>query len=288
MFFGYFEMMSRNKNKKTGVVGKKIRRAMNDLGFTVKELAAQTGIQPQTLYSILNGHHDPSPEKVRALCEALHLSMDSLYDLEANVFPIYPNPYEESRSYAVFEDIWFGPDGGERISVSRGFSTANQSLAMREEILRKVFHTNDEQTRRYLEGFEERLEVIRQKEKNRIEIVVESEVVDFAQQKDFYGLISSRHIVETLERIIETLMHNPQKLEVFIIPRQYFLVNYEIINREVILFDLGTVFLRQTHHSIMAHFLKEVERFKWEYAVYKEREAVIRFLEEQVAHARNR
>ena len=278
--------MNMNKKRQPRIVGKKIRRAMNDLGISVKDLASQTGIQPQTLYSILNGHHDPSPEKVRVLCQALHLSMDSLYDLEANVFPIYPNPYEESRSYAVFEDIWFGPDGGELISVSRGFSTANQSLAMREEILRKVFHTNDEQTRRYLEGFEERLQVIREKEKNRVEIVVESEIVDFAQQKDFYSLISSRHIAETLEKIIETLIHNPHKLEIFIIPRQYFLVNYEIINREVILFDLGTVFLRQTHHSIMEHFLKEVERFKWEYAVYRERETVIHFLEEQLEHVR--
>ncbi len=275
-----------NRKRQTHVVGKKIRRAMKDLKISVKDLAAQTGIQPQTLYSILNGHHDPSPEKVRTLCQALHLSMDSLYDLEANVFPIYPNPYEESRSYAVFEDIWFGPDGGERISVSRGFSTANQSLAMREEILRKVFHTNDEQTRRYLEGFEERLDVIRKKEKNRIEIVVESEIVDFAQQKDFYSLISPRHIAETLEKILDTLQNQPHKLEVFIIPRQYFLVNYEIINREVILFDLGTVFLRQTHHSIMEHFLKEVERFKWEYAVYKDRESVMNFLKGQLKHVR--
>ncbi len=273
---------------KTRVVGKKIRRAMNDLGLSVKELSAKTGIQPQTLYSILNGHHEPSPEKVRAICEALQLSMDSLYDLQANVFPIYPNPYEESRSYAVFEDIWFGPDGGERISVSRGFSTANQSLEMREEILRKVFHYNEEQTRRYLDGFEERLEVIRQKEKNRIEIVVESEIVDFAQQKDFYRLISRHHIVETLEKIIDTLENRPHKLEVYIIPRQYFLVNYEIINREVILFDLGSVFLRQTHRSLMEHFLKEVERFKWDYSVYRDLGEVIKFLKGQLEHARKK
>ena len=279
-------MGNQMKRHQTRVVGKKIRRAMNDLNISVKELSAQTGIQPQTLYSILNSHHDPSPEKVRTLCQALHLSMDSLYDLEANVFPIYPDPYEESRSYAVFEDIWFGPDGGERISVSRGFSTANQSLAMREEILRKVFHYNDEQTRRYLEGFEERLNIIHRKEKNRVEIVVESEIVDFARQKDFYSLISRRHIVETLEKIIDTLINNRHKLEVFIIPRQYFLVNYEIINREVILFDLGAVFLRQTHHSLMDHFLREVERFKWEFSVYRDQEAVVNFLKGLLDNAR--
>ncbi|NOY78725.1 MAG: helix-turn-helix transcriptional regulator [Calditrichaeota bacterium] len=267
------------------VIGKKIRRAMNDLNITVKELSAQTGIQPQTIYSILNGHHQASPEKMQSICRVLHLSMDSLFDLDTNVFPIYPKPYEESYSYAVFEDIWFGPTGGERISVSRGFSTANQSLEMREQMLRKVFHYNDEQVSRYLKGFEQRLDVIRTKEKNRLEIVVESEVIDFIHQNDFYSLIPRKCIVETIERIIDTLENRPHKLEVFIIPRQYFLVNYEIINREVILFDLGSVFLRQTHHSIMEHFLKEVETFKSKYAVHREREDVIQFLKGHLQNA---
>jgi len=270
---------------RSGVIGKKIRRAMNDLGVSVKELSAKTGIPAQTIYSIVNGHHEPSPEKVRAICQVLQLSMDSLYDLDTNVFPIYPEPYEESRSYAVFEDIWFGPDGGERISVSRGFSTVNQSLEMREAILRNVFHYNDEQTQRYLDGFQQRLDVIRRKEKVRIEIVVESEVEDLIRQRDFYALIPREHIVQMVEGIIRNLIDNPHKLSVYVIPRQYFLVNYEIINREVILFDLGSVYLRQTHHALMEHFLREVEAFKSKWAVYRDREEVVAFLERLLSDA---
>ena len=267
-------------------MGKKLRQTMKELSISVKGLAEKTGMRPQTIYSVLNGHHRPSPEKLKAMCNVLHLSMDSLFDLETNAFPIYPDPYKESLSYAVFEDNWFGPQGGDRISVSRGFSTANQSMEMRESILRNVLNYSDVQVKTALEGFEKRNLVIEKKEKYRVEIVVKSEIVDLIQQKDFFAAIPQQYIFKMVENIMDTLINKPHKLDVFIIPRQYFLVNYEIINREVILFDLGSVFLRQTHPSLLEHFLKEVEEFKSKYAIYQNRYNVVEFLKEQLETAK--
>ncbi|MBC8186039.1 helix-turn-helix transcriptional regulator [candidate division KSB1 bacterium] len=267
-------------------MGKKLRQTMNELSISVKELAEKTGMPSQTIYSILNGHHRPSPEKLKAMCNVLHLSMDSLFDLETNAFPIYPDPYKESLSYAAFEDNWFSPHGGERISVSRGFSTANQSFEMRESIFRQVLKYSDAQVKTALEGFEKRNLVIGKKEKHRVEIVVKSELVDLIQQKDYFSTIPQNYIFEMIEKIMDTLINKPHKLEVFIIPRQYFLVNYEIINREVILFDLGSVFLRQTHQSLLEHFLKEVEEFKSKYAIYQNRYDVVEFLKVQLEIAK--
>ncbi|GEM_PF-913343 len=270
------------------VIGKKLRQAMKDLSISVKELAEKTGMRPQTIYSILNGHHRPSSVKLKALCQELHVSIDSLLDLETNAFPIFPDPYQESLSYAVFEDNWFGAYGGERISVSRGFSTANQSLKMRESMLRNVLNYSDAQVKTALAAFEKRNEVIAKKEKHRVEIVVQSEITDLIQQKDFFAAIPQKYIFEMIENIIDMLINQPHKLDVFIIPRQYFLVNYEIINREVILFDLGSVFLRQSHQSLLEHFLKEVEEFKSKHAIYQNRYDVVEFLKEQMEKARTK
>ena len=267
-------------------IGKKLRQAMKELSISVKDLEKKTGIPTQTIYSVLNAHHRPGHEKLKAMCNVLHLSMDSLFDLETNAFPIYPDPYQESLSYAVFEDNWFGPQGGDRISVSRGFSTANQSLEMRESILRNVLHYSDEQVKVALKGFEKRNKIIEKKEKNRVEIVVKSEIEDMIQQKDFFGNIPQKYIFEMIENIMDTLINKSHKLDVFIIPREYFLVNYEIINRQVILFDLGTVFLRQTHSSILEHFLKEVEEFKSKHAIYRNRYDVVDFIKQQLEKAK--
>ena len=269
-------------NERNNKIGKKIRDTMNAYGVSVKELSRKTGIEPQTLYSILNGHHRASVEKLEAICKALQISMDSLLDLEVNTFPIFPRKYEESLSYANFEDIWFGPNGGERISVSRNFSIANQSEELRRSILKNIYHFPEDRLDIAMAAFRKRQEVIRNKEKRRLEIVVESEVIDFIRQRDPYHLIDKTLIIDCIQRILRRLQEEPLNFEVVVIPRQYFLVNYEIINREVILFDLGTVFYRQTHPSVLTHFLKEVEDFKFRLARYSNREEVIQFFQEQL------
>lgn len=274
-----------NPNTNPIIIGKKIRRAMEDMNISVKELAEKSAMPAQTLYSILNGHHNPSPKKIQMLCKILRISLDVLYDIEPNAYPIYPEPYRESLSYAVFEEIWFGVSGGWRISVSRNFSTANQSTEMREEFFRKVFKYSDKQLEVALEAFKKRKTIIEKNENGRTEIVVLSEIKDFIRQNSFFKLISPQYVRETIENIIGNLENNPHRFEVFVIPRQNFLVNYEIINREVILFDLGSIFLRQTHDSILDHFLREVENFKSKISIYKNNTQVIKFLKDELYDA---
>lgn len=268
--------------KKENKIGKKIKDTMNAFGVTVKELSKKTGIEAQTLYSIINGHHQASVEKLEKICKALQLSMDALLDLDVNTFPIFPEQYKESLSYAHFEDVWFGPNGGERISVSRNFSIANQSVELRRQFLKNIYEIPGEKLELAIEAFKKRQDVIKRKEKRRIEIVVESEVIDFIHQREPFDRLDKKLIVECIEGVIDRLENDPLNFEVVLIPRQFFLVNYEIINREVILFDLGTVFFRQTHPSILEHFLKEVQDFKFKRAAVSERTAVINFLKEHL------
>jgi len=280
-------MASEELQVRGDVIGMKIKEALHSYPRTPNWLAEQTGIGVRTLYSILNGHHLASPEKLRRICEALHISLDTLLDLEVNSFPIFPKPFEESRTYASFESIWFGPRGGERISVSRGFSIANQSEALRENILQKIFKFKKKQLQLAMQSFIERQEVIKKKERSRLEIVVDSEITDFVHRRAPWNAVSSELIYECVDGVIDRLINDPLRFEVIVIPRHYFLVNYEIINREVILFDLGTVFLRQTHPRILDHFLKEVAEFKSKRAVYAERETVAGFLRDLIEKAKS-
>ena len=270
--------MTETAQEKAARIGKKIRETMTQFGITVKELSKKTGIELQTLYSILNGHHQASVEKLEAISRVLHSSIDALLDLEVNTFPIYAEPYEASFSYAQFEDIWFGPTGGERISVSRNFSVMNHSVELRKEFLEKIYGLKGNELKVALDAFEKRMEVIREKEKRRLELVVDSEVTDFIKQREPFDKLSKKLVQESIEHIIDRLENDPLNFEVVIIPRQFFLVNYEIINREVILFDLGSVFFRQTHPALLQHFINEVEQLKYKKSKIAERSDVIKFL----------
>ncbi len=272
--------------KKENKIGKKIKDTLNAFGITVKELSRKTGIEAQTLYSIINGHHQASVEKLEKICKTLHLSMDALLDMEVNTFPIFPQQYEESLSYAHFEDVWFGPSGGERISVSRNFSIMNQSVELRRQFLKNIYEIPEDRLEQAISAFKKRQEVIKRKEKRRLEIVVESEVVDFIHQREPFDRLDKSLIVDCIENIIDRLKNEPLNFEVILIPRQFFLVNYEIINREVILFDLGSVFFRQTHPSLLEHFLNEVQDFKFKRASIAQRDHVLQFLEEHLNAAR--
>ena len=268
--------------KKENKIGKKIKDTMNAFGITVKELSKETGIEQQTLYSIINGHHQASIEKLEKICKVLHLSIDALLDLDVNTFPIFPEQYKESLSYAHFEDVWFGPHGGERLSVSRNLSIANQSVELRRQFLTNIYEIPDDKVELAIQAFKKRQDVIKRKEKRRIEIVVESEIVDFIHQRLPFDRLDKQLVIECIDGVIHRLENEPLDFEVILIPRQFFLVNYEIINREVILFDLGSVFFRQTHPSILQHFLEEVQDFKFKRASISDRDKVLQFLKEHL------
>jgi transcriptional regulator with XRE-family HTH domain len=269
-------------------IGKKIRETMNSHKMSVKELAQNTGIELQTLYSILNGHHQASVEKLAAISKELHLSIDALLDLEVNTFPIYSTTHEAASSYAKFEDIWFGITGGERISVSRNLSVVNQSMQLRKEFLENIYKLNPKQVKETLSAFEKRKEILKKKEKRRLEIVVESELIDYITRREPFNQLSQNLVEQSIENVIQKLENDALNFEVIIIPRQNFLVNYEIINREVILFDLGSVFFRQTHDSIVNHFLAEVEMLKFKLAKITDRNEVIQFFKDQINVARTK
>ncbi|MCF6270352.1 MAG: helix-turn-helix domain-containing protein [Melioribacteraceae bacterium] len=270
--------MANNGNDKAIRLGKKIRHVMNSFGFTVKQLSIKTDIELQTLYSILNGHHLPSIDKLEGISKVLHLSIDALLDIEVNTFPIFSTPHQAGMSYAEFEDIWFGEHGGERISVSRNFSIMNQSVELRKDILKNIYMFNNKQIDKSIEAFEHRKGIIAAKEKQRLEIVVNTEVEDFIRRRESFNLISKNLIGDMIEGIVDKLKEHPMDFEVVIIDRHNFLVNYEMINREVILFDLGSVFFRQTHPKIIEHFMKEVETLKFKNAKINQREKVIKYL----------
>jgi transcriptional regulator with XRE-family HTH domain len=274
------------EDKKSIKLGKKIRDAMNLQNISVKELSQRTGIELQTLYSILNGHHQPSVEKLQIICSELQLSVDALLDLEVNTFPIYAQPYEGNLSYARFEDIWLGENGGERISVSRNLSVVNQSEKLRREVLKNIYGFKNDELEIALESFRKRKEIIEKKEKSRLEIVVFSEILDYIYQRSPYDLLTPKLVHESIEGVINRLENDPLNFEVIVIPRQHFLVNYEILQREVMLFDLGSVFFRQTHPDILHHFLKEVESLKFNKAKINERKKVIKFFKEHLNAAR--
>ncbi len=271
--------MANNGTDKAVRLGKKIRHVMNSFGFTVKQLSQKTSIELQTLYSILNGHHLPSIDKLEEISKVLHLSIDALLDIEVNTFPIFSTPHQAGMSYADFEDIWFGENGGERISVSRNFSIMNQSVELRKDILKNIYKFSNKEIDKSVEAFQHRKDIIENKEKNRLEIVVNTEIEDFIRGRESFNLISKSLVGEMIEGIIYKLENNSMNYEVVIIDRHNFLVNYEMINREVILFDLGSVFFRQTHPQLLEHFLKEVEALKYKNAKISQRDKVVKYLQ---------
>ncbi len=255
-------MMIYSKRAPQKMIGATLKRVLKEKDLKPANLAKETGINVRTIYSILNGYQMAGPENLASICGILGISLDDLFQVGMSSHPIFSKPYEESRSYAHFENIWFGENGGERISVSRGFSIMNQSLEMREEILQKIFGLGTSELDVALQGFIERQNIIQAKEKQRLEIVVESEIADLLNRRPPFDRISSHHIDDMLQRIIDRLEQDSLSFELVIIPRERFVVNYQIINREVILFDLGTTFLRQTNPVMLEHFLKEVAEFK--------------------------
>ena len=271
--------MANNGTDKAVRLGKKIRHVMNSFGYTVKQLSKKTSIELQTLYSILNGHHLPSIDKLESISKILHLSIDALLDIEVNTFPIFSTPHQAGMSYAEFEDVWFGENGGERISVSRNFSIMNLCLELRKNILKNIYKFSNKEIDKSIDAFQHRKAIIENKEKSRLEIVVNTEIEDFIRGRESFNLISKNLVGEMIEGIIYKLENNPMNYEVIIIDRHNFLVNYEMINREVILFDLGSVFFRQTHPQLLKHFLKEVETLKYKNAKISQRDKVVKYLQ---------
>ena len=280
------KIADKSKNFNSEEIGRRLKQALKSAEKTPAWLAEQTGIGVRTLYSLLNGHHLASPDKLVSICNVLSLSMDTLFDMELNVFPLFEDAYPVGRTLPEFERIWFGPRGGERISVSRIFSIAHQKRELRQQLLSRLYGLTDEDTQSALGAFDERRKVIEELEKSRLEVVPATEIKDFILQNQPYNLIDTHLVHDCVEHVIDRLKNDPLRLEVVLVPWQSFPINYEIINREILLINMGNTFLRQSHPDIIAYFLKEVEQYKIQRAMINERASVIKFLEENLAEAK--
>lgn len=270
------------------VLGRKFKEALHRSGQSANWLAENTGIGLSTIYSIINGYQLPSLDKMRQLSKTLNLSVDWLLDIENDSFYIRPETGRESQSYAEFEEFWLGESSGERLSVSRNFSIVHQPVSLRKQVLERIYNLSDENIEISLNAFTARRKVIDQFERRRLEIVVISEIEDFILQRGPWDRLDFELIEEFTESIIARLKRDLLGLEIVLIPRQQFLVNYEILNREVILFDLGTIFLRQSHNNIVEHFIEEIQNFQRHPETIDERGHVIEFLQDLLEKARDK
>ncbi len=81
--------MANNGNDKAIRLGKKNTTRNEFIWLFCETTFAKNYIELQTLYSILNGHHLPSIDKLEVISRALHLSIDALLDIEVKHFPQY-------------------------------------------------------------------------------------------------------------------------------------------------------------------------------------------------------
>ena len=266
-------------------LGRKIRAALSRTGETPKWLANKSGIGVSTVYSILNGHQLPSLDKMRQLCKVLNLSVDWLLDIESDSFYLRPELGRESQSYADLEEFWLSQGSGERLSVSRGFSIVHQPIGLREQVLNRIYQLSEDQTDVALDAFVHRRQAIDEYERRRLEVVVQSEIEDFILRRPPWDRLDFEPIKEFVKSIITRLREDLIGFEMALIPRQLFLVNYEILNREIIVFDLGHIFMRQSHANLVQHFIREIQSFRSHPETLNERSEVIGFLEQALASA---
>lgn len=261
------------------LVGKKLKSTLSTSGQTPAWLSEKSGIGLPTVYAILNGYQLPSLEKLRRICTAMNVSIDWLLEVESDAFYVFPEPGSESLSYAEFESMTLMEGAGERISVSRGFSIVNQPLELRRQILERVYLLKGRALEIAMDSFVARREVLGKVEKRRVEYVVTSEIEDFVNQRAPWDRVQWSLIREFIDSIIHRLETDPLGFEVILVPRQFFLVNYEILNREVVVFDHGSMFLRQSSKRVVKHFMSEVEALHVNPESIASRKAVSRFLE---------
>lgn len=68
------------KKLKNEVIGKQIRQARMELGFSLEEIAKETGLSSSVLNDVEKGHEELSYEHAELLCDFLGLSVEELLD----------------------------------------------------------------------------------------------------------------------------------------------------------------------------------------------------------------
>ena len=176
------------------------------------------------------------------------------------------------------EEFWLSQGSGERLSVSRGFSIVHQPIDLRRQVLERIYQLPEKNIEISLDAFIHRRQVIDEYERRRLEIVVQSEIEDFVLGRPPWDSLDFTLIKEFVEAIITRLREDLIGFEMALIPRQLFVINYEILNREIIVFDLGQIFMRQSHANLVEHFIREIQSFRGHPEAQSERSQVIGLL----------
>lgn len=82
------------------IMGERIRKAREDLGYTREQFSERANITPRFCYDIEAGKKGVSIDTFKSICEALNLSADHLLDLK----PMDPEVYDYTIFHALMEE----------------------------------------------------------------------------------------------------------------------------------------------------------------------------------------
>ena len=82
------------------IMGERIRKAREDLGYTREQFSERANITPRFCYDIEAGKKGVSIDTFKNICEALNLSADHLLDLK----PMDPEVYDYTIFHALMEE----------------------------------------------------------------------------------------------------------------------------------------------------------------------------------------
>ena len=82
------------------IMGERIRKAREDLGYTREQFSERANITPRFWYDIEAGKKSVSLDTFKNICEALNLSADHLLDLK----PMDPEVYDYTIFHALMEE----------------------------------------------------------------------------------------------------------------------------------------------------------------------------------------
>lgn len=87
-----------------------IQARLDELGWSQAELARRSGVKPQTISSWMSGarakgSRGPSPDKLRAVANALSLPVIQVFEAAGRTVPPELSPDEERRLLGIFREL---------------------------------------------------------------------------------------------------------------------------------------------------------------------------------------
>jgi transcriptional regulator with XRE-family HTH domain len=79
-----------------------ILKILHDRGIKAKDLAMKAGLAPQSVSRLLNGHSPPSRASIKAIADALGVTVEMLYDMPAETPESAPTAREIMKMLEAF------------------------------------------------------------------------------------------------------------------------------------------------------------------------------------------